>query len=153
MLQQHFFTAWHSSSQQGREIRHCIPLKKQWWCRFEECDLPRLELGDHLHNKLYSFNLHPCLTALLSPYLVPLCYGGRRLISRDCIALAGQLQKQLGAKCLTASSCCLHMGIAATALPGWVYLVTFQPWEILRQTYFQVYILQKIWCSVSNLAL
>lgn len=80
MLQQHFFTAWHSSSQQGKEIRHCIPLKKQWWYRFEECDLPRLELGDHLHNKLYSFNLHPCLTALLSLCLVPLCYGGRRLI-------------------------------------------------------------------------
>ena len=52
---------------------------------------------------------------------------------RRCIVLAGQLQKQLWAKCLPASSCCLHMGIAATVSPGWMYLVTFQPWEILRQ--------------------
>lgn len=76
-----FFTAWHSSSQQGRGIMHCIPLKKKWWCKFEECNLPRLELGDHLCKELLSFSLHPCLTALLSQCLLPLCYGGRRLIA------------------------------------------------------------------------
>lgn len=75
-----FFIAWHSSSQQGRGIMHCIPLKT-WWCKFEECSLPRLELTDHLHEELLFFSLHPCLTAFLSQSLLPLCCGGRRLIA------------------------------------------------------------------------
>lgn len=66
------------------------------------------------------------------------------LFWRHCIALAGQLQKQQWTKCVPASSCCLHMGIATTALHGWMYLVTSRPWGVLRQTYFEVCIPQKI---------
>lgn len=59
-----FFTAWHSSSQQDRGIMHCIPLKKKRWCKFEACNLPKLELRDCLHKELFFLQFAPMFDSL-----------------------------------------------------------------------------------------
>lgn len=151
MLPQCFLTAWHSSSEQGREIRHCIPLKEESKCRFEECNLPRLELGD---NSVLLFIPSVCTHVWQPSYCRVLSFmlWWQKTDSRDAaLCLQG---------CSTSSCrwsvCCIqlsmHVGTTATGSPGWMCLVAFQPWEALRQMCFEECIPQHSWCSISNLA-
>lgn len=95
-------TAWHSSSRQGREISTANLWRRNGDAKLKNTTYPGW--GWEIITAFFpSIHLHPCLTALLSQCLVPLCYGCRRLTPRmlHCIGTSGSCEQSI----------CLHPAV------------------------------------------